>query len=176
MSLPTVPLAGLAAADWQKTFFEIVCGRPPVVWEQVVASVAIIAVVFLPSVLLLGMFSIWWERKVCAHMQCRPGPNRVGPIGLLQSLADGIKLILKEDLAPAGADRILFRLAPYMSFAPVFAAFLAIPFGPNLTFEPKLNAGVFWILAVLSVEGMGVILAGGPSNTKWAVYGGMREA
>jgi NADH-quinone oxidoreductase subunit H len=170
------PTSALAAADWQKTFFEIVSGRPPLVWEQVTASVALIAMVFVPSVLLLAMFSIWWERKVCAHMQSRPGPNRVGPIGLLQSLADGIKLILKEDLTPAAADRVLFRLAPYLSFAPVFAAFLALPFGPNLTFEPKLNAGVFWILAVLSVEVMGVILAGWSSNNKWAIYGAMREA
>jgi NADH-quinone oxidoreductase subunit H len=176
MSIPTAPLAAAAAADWQKTFFEIVCGRAPLVWEQVTASVALIAMVFVPSVLLLAMFSIWWERKVCAHMQSRPGPNRVGPIGLLQSLADGIKLILKEDLTPAAADPILFRLAPYLSFAPVFAAFLALPFGPNLTFEPKLNAGVFWILAVLSVEVMGVILAGWSSNNKWAIYGAMREA
>jgi NADH-quinone oxidoreductase subunit H len=181
MSIHTAltPLASpgiTAAADWQKTFFEIICGRPPAVWEQVTASVVIIAAVFLPSVLLLAMFSIWWERKVAGHIQSRPGPNRVGPIGLLQSLADGIKLLLKEDLRPTAADPILFRLAPYLSFAPVFAAFLALPFGPNLTFEPKLNAGVFWILAVLSIEVMGVILAGWSSNNKWAVYGAMREA
>ena len=171
-----IPLVPLSAADWQKTFFEIVTGHAPLVWEQAAAGAATIAVVFLPSVLLLAMFSIWWERKVCGHIQSRPGPNRVGRFGILQSLADGIKLILKEDLTPAASDRLLFRLAPYLSFAPVFAAFLALPFGPNLTFEPKLNAGVFWILAVLSVEVMGVILAGWSSNNKWAIYGAMREA
>src|SRR4029078_5643997 len=70
----------------------------------------------------------------------------------------------------------LCRLAPSLASAPVFAAFLALPFGPNLTFEPKLNSGVFWVLAILSVEVTGVILAGWASNNKWAVYGAMREA
>jgi NADH-quinone oxidoreductase subunit H len=168
------PLA--AVADWHRTFFEIVSGRAPGVGERVVHGLAVIAVVFVPGVLLFAMFAIWWERRVAGRMQSRMGPNRVGPNGLLQSLADGIKLILKEDLTPRDADPVLFRLAPYLVFAPVFAAFLALPFGPNLTFEPALNAGVFWVLAVLSVEVMGVILAGWASNNKWAVYGAMREA
>lgn len=136
----------------------------------------VIAAAFVPSVMLIAMFSIWWERKVAGHIQCRVGPNRVGPIGILQSLADGIKLILKEDLIPRDADRLLFRLAPYLAFAPAFAVFLALPFGPQFTFEPRLNVGVFFILAVLSVEVMGVILAGWASNSKWSVYGAMREA
>lgn len=139
-------------------------------------SVAIVAMVFLPTAMLIAMFSIWWERKVAGHIQSRIGPNRVGPIGLLQSLADGIKLILKEDLRPKEADSLLFRLAPYLAFAPAFAAFVALPFGPDMTFEPRLNVGVFWILAILSVEVMGVILAGWASNNKWAIYGAMREA
>jgi len=126
--------------------------------------------------MLIAMFSIWWERKVAGHMQSRLGPNRVGPIGLLQSLADGIKLLTKEDLLPRDADSFLFRIAPYLAFAPAFAAFLALPFGPDMTFEPRLAVGLFWILAILSVEVMGVILAGWASNNKWAVYGAMREA
>src|SRR5437763_11124708 len=136
----------------------------------------LVATVFLGGVSLVAMFCIWWERKVAGHMQSRIGPNRVGPFGLLQSIADGVKLILKEDLLPKGADAFLFRLAPYLAFTPAFAAFLALPFGPNLTFEPRLNVGVFWILAILSVEVMGVILAGWASNNKWSVYGAMREA
>ncbi|MGH7177337.1 MAG: NADH-quinone oxidoreductase subunit NuoH [Tepidisphaeraceae bacterium] len=139
-------------------------------------SVALVAMVFLPAVMLFAMFAIWWERKVAGHMQSRIGPNRVGPIGILQSLADGIKLLTKEDLIPKDADRPLFRLAAYLAFAPVFAAWLALPFGPNMTFEPRLAVGLFWILAILSVEIMGVILAGWASNNKWSVYGAMREA
>jgi NADH-quinone oxidoreductase subunit H len=151
-------------------------GISPSPLANVIYSAAIVAVVFISLAMLIAMFSIWWERKVAGHMQSRLGPNRVGPIGLLQSLADGIKLILKEDLVPKSADKLLFRLAPYLAFAPAFAAFLALPFGPNMTFEPRLNVGVFWILAILSVEVMGVILAGWASNNKWSVYGAMREA
>ena len=139
-------------------------------------DVIIVLVVFLPMVSLVAMFSIWWERKVAGHMQSRIGPNRVGPIGLFQSVADGVKLILKEDLIPRDADKLLFRLAPYLAFPPAFAALLALPFGPDMTFEPRLAVGLFWILAILSVEVMGVILAGWASNNKWSIYGAMREA
>jgi NADH-quinone oxidoreductase subunit H len=165
-----------AISSWQIPMFQVLLGQRPELWQQVLWSVVVIAAGFLPFVLLIAMFCIWWERKVAGHIQSRMGPNRVGPYGLLQSLADGIKLIAKEDLIPKDADKLLFRLAPYVAFAPAFAAFLALPFGPNLVFEPKLSAGVFWILAILSVEVMGVILAGWASNNKWAVYGAMREA
>src|SRR5882672_1185852 len=114
-------------------------------------DVVLCAGVFLPIISLVAMFCIWWERKVAGHMQSRIGPNRVGPFGLLQSLADGVKLLTKEDLVPGAADALLFRIAPYLAFAPAFAAFLALPFAPNMTFEPKLNVGLFWILAILSV-------------------------
>src|SRR6476659_2474522 len=155
---------------------DLLFGDVPGPLVNVIYSVVVIGVVFVSTAMLIAMFSIWWERKVAGHIQSRLGPNRVGPIGLLQSLADGIKLILKEDLVPKDADKLLFRMAPYLAFAPAFAAFVALPFGPDFTFEPRLNSGVFWILAVLSVEIMGVILAGWSSNNKWSVYGAMREA
>lgn len=157
-------------------FQTLILGDDPPMWQVVLFDLLVVAVGFAVLVSLVAMFCIWWERKVAGHIQSRLGPNRVGPIGLLQSLADGLKLLLKEDLIPKDADRFLFRLAPYLAFAPAFAAFLALPFGPNLTFEPRLNVGVFWILAILSVEVMGVILAGWASNNKWSVYGAMREA
>jgi NADH-quinone oxidoreductase subunit H len=155
--------------------FERLHVRPTPVFI-VIYDVAIVASVFVGLASAVAMFGIWWERKVAGHIQSRLGPNRVGPIGLLQSIADGAKLLLKEDLVPREADSFLFRLAPYLAFTPVFAAFLVLPFGPELTFEPRLNVGVFWAMAILSVEVMGVILAGWASNNKWSVYGAMREA
>src|SRR4051794_26327759 len=157
-------------------FQQLVFDRDPGLLITTLYSFVIVATVFAGLVSVIAMFCIWWERKVAGHMQSRIGPNRVGPIGILQSLADGIKLLTKEDLVPDAADSFLFRIAPYLAFAPAFAAFLALPFGPHFTFEPNLNVGLFWILAILSVEVMGVILAGWASNNKWSVYGAMREA
>ena len=145
-------------------------------WTDVAFSLFLIATVFIGIISLTALLGIWGERKVAGRIQSRHGPNRVGPVGLLQSIADGVKLLTKEDLAPDAADKPLFRLAPYLAFVPVFVAFLALPFGPEMTFEPRLAVGVFWILAILSVEVLGVILAGWASNNKWAVYGAMREA
>lgn len=136
----------------------------------------VLVAVLIGVVSLIPMFFIWWERKVSAHIQSRIGPNRVGPIGLLQSIADGIKLLTKEDLCPGEADKWLFRLAPYFAFVPPFVAFVAIPFAPQMIFEPRLSTGLFWILAVLSVEALGIILAGWGSHNKWSIYGAMREA
>lgn len=147
------------------------------IWLFIALRVAIVGTVFLPAISLIAMFSIWWERKVAGHIQSRVGPMHTGGWhGWSQSIADGLKLILKEDLIPSGADAFLFRLAPYLAFAPVFAAFVALPFGPQFTFESGLHIGVLYILAVLSVEVMGVILAGWGSNSKWSIYGAMREA
>src|SRR5688500_8051478 len=157
-------------------FQQLVFGDYPGLLITTAYSFAIVATVFAGLVSVIAMFCIWWERKVAGHMQSRLGPNRVGPIGILQSLADGIKLLTKEDLVPPFGDKLLFRLAPYLAFAPAFAAFLALPYAPDMIFEPGLNVGLFWILAILSVEVMGVILAGWASNNKWSVYGAMREA
>ena len=146
-------------------------------WLFIAIKVAIVAMVFLPAISVIAMFSIWWERKVAGHIQSRVGPMHVGGWhGWAQSIADGVKLIFKEDLIPRGADSFLFRLAPYMAFAPVFAGFLALPFGPQFVYEAGLNIGVLYVLAVLSVEIMSVIMAGWGSNSKWAIYGAMREA
>ncbi len=122
-----------------------------------------------------ALFYIWAERKVSARMQDRLGPTRTGRFGWLQSLADGIKLVTKEDTAPAAADPFLFRIAPYLAFGATFCAFLALPFGDGLVSQ-NLSIAVFFVLAVLSSEVFGVMLAGYASGSKWSLFGGIREA
>ncbi|MFQ5591672.1 MAG: NADH-quinone oxidoreductase subunit NuoH [Phycisphaerae bacterium] len=125
---------------------------------------------------LFPAYAIWWERKVAGRIQSRLGPMRVGGWhGWAQSPADGIKLVLKEDLIPQVADAPLFRLAPYLVIMPVVAAFLALPFGAAYVFR-DLDIALLFILAMLGVEVIGVIVAGWASNNKWSVYGAMREA
>ncbi|MEK6797699.1 MAG: NADH-quinone oxidoreductase subunit NuoH [Planctomycetota bacterium] len=125
---------------------------------------------------LIPMYTIWWERKVAGRIQSRLGPMRVGGWhGWSQSAADGIKLLLKEDLIPADADAILFRLAPYLAIIPSALAFVALPFGNNYVFR-ELDVALVFTLGVLGIEVVGVILAGWASNNKWSVYGAMREA
>jgi NADH-quinone oxidoreductase subunit H len=126
-----------------------------------------------------ALFFIWLERKISGRIQDRLGPTRVGgKFGWLQTLADGLKLITKEDLMPAGADAMLFRVAPYISFGASIAAFVAIPFagGPYPWIAQHLNTGVFFVVAVLGLEVFGVILAGYSSASKWSLFGSMREA
>ncbi len=124
----------------------------------------------------IPIYTIWWERKVAGRIQSRLGPMRVGGWhGWSQSIADGIKLLLKEDLIPKDADRVLFRLAPYLAIIPSALAFVALPFGATYVFR-ELDVALIFTLGVLGIEVVGVILAGWASNNKWSVYGAMREA
>ena len=143
-------------------------------WNLVIAG-AVAALLLFAFIGGSTFLAIWAERKVSGRIQDRLGPTRVGPLGLLQSLADGIKLISKEDHAPTGADRFLFKLAPYLAFCASFVGFLALPFGAGLVGYP-LNVAAFFMLAVLSSEVFGVVLAGYASGSKWSLFGGVREA
>ncbi len=138
---------------------------------------ALVQCVLLIHVPALGaLFFIWAERKVAGRIQDRLGPTRVGgKFGWLQTLADGIKLIAKEDITPKNADPVLFPLAPYISFAASFAGLLALPFAANWVGQ-YLNHAAFFVLAILGLEVFGVILAGYASGSKWSLFGGMREA
>ena len=117
----------------------------------------------------------WLERRVWARMQSRVGPNRVGPQGILQWLADGIKNLLKEDIIPTDADKWRFSLAPYVVFVGFLATFVVIPFGAHLIVA-DLNIGILYILAVTSLVVVGILMAGWSSNNKWSLLGGMRSA
>ena len=134
------------------------------------AGIFVAVVPLLPLVLVLA------ERKVAARFQNRTGPMRVGPWGTLQTLADGIKLIFKEDFIPPQGDKLLFLLAPYIIFACSFAVFAAIPFGDGIPIPGDFNIGIFYIMAISSVIVMGVIMAGWSSNSKWSLLGSLRSA
>ena len=121
------------------------------------------------------MYLTWLERKVVARMQDRIGPNRVGPFGVLQPIADGIKMILKEDIVPTGADRLVHFLAPVLAVAPVLSLFLVLPFGRDMI-AADLNVGILFFLAVSSIQTPMVIAAGWGAHSKYSVLGAMRTA
>jgi NADH-quinone oxidoreductase subunit H len=123
-----------------------------------------------------AIFSVWLERKVSGRIQDRLGPTRVGgKFGWLQTLADGMKLLVKEDVIPENADHLMFRIGPYVALAGSFMAFLALPLGLAVVAQ-DMNIAIFYMLAVMSTEVFGIILAGYGSGSKWSLFGGMREA
>jgi len=145
-----------------------------VLWPYVLAVLS--ALVLITFMLLSAIFFVWLERKVSARIQDRLGPTRVGgKYGWLQTLADGLKLLVKEDIIPTNADPMLFRIGPYIALAGAFLAFIALPFG-NGVVARNLNIAIFFMLAVMSTEIFGIILGGYASGSKWALFGGMREA
>ena len=146
-------------------------------WADIVTVVwTVIKVMLIIAPLLFCVaYLTFVERKVLGWMQARIGPNRVGPWGLLQPIADGLKLLLKEVVIPAGADRRVFLLAPLFAFAPALAAWAVVPFNEFLVLA-NINASLLYIMAVTSIGVYGIILAGWSSNSRYAFLGGMRSA
>jgi NADH-quinone oxidoreductase subunit H len=140
-------------------------------------------VVFVLINLLLAIV-VWAERKVIADMQSRIGPNRAGPFGVLQSIADGVKLFMKEDIRPIAADKIVYPLAPIISVVPAFLAFSVVPFGDTVTIGGRkivlqiadLNVGILFFLAMGSISVYGVALAGWSSGSKYPLFGAVRSS
>jgi NADH-quinone oxidoreductase subunit H len=122
-----------------------------------------------------ALFIIWFERKVAARMQLRHGPNRVGPFGLLQTLADTVKLLVKEDIIPDAADKPVFLAAPYVVLAGTFLLFVVLPFGKGMV-AADLNVGLLYFLAISSLSVIGILAGGWASNNKYSLIGGMRSA
>ena len=146
--------------------------------------IAVKGLLVFAACVVLTLLAIWAERRIVARMQERPGPNRVGPLGLLQSLSDGVKLALKEDLIPAAADKVIFILAPIISATTCFMAFAVIPitgkvslFGHETVMQmTDIPVGVLYILAVTSVGVYGIVLAGWSSGSTYPLLGGLRSS
>ena len=132
-------------------------------------------ILIIAPLLLIVAYVTFWERKVIGWMQVRIGPNRVGPWGLIQPIADGLKLMLKEVTIPSGADKSVFLLAPVFAFAPALVAWAVIPFNDVLVLA-NVNASLLFIMGVTSIGVYGIVLAGWASNSKYAFLGGMRSA
>jgi NADH-quinone oxidoreductase subunit H len=126
-------------------------------------------------VAVLCLFFVWAERRVAGRIQSRQGPNRVGPQGLLQLVADGIKLLIKEDIVPDTAHPLLFRAAPILVLMGAFAPFVVLPFSENLVVS-NMSLGIYYALSFAALEVVGVIMAGWASHNKWSLFGGMRLA
>ncbi len=165
----------LLASDHLQAF-----GRDP--WWVIIIKVVLAFVVML----VFTLFNIWFERRVVARMQHRLGPNVHGPFGLLQSLADGVKLMLKEDLVPRNVDKVVYIMAPLLSAIPAFMAVAVIPFGPEVRVPfsdvhtplqlTDLPVGVLYILAVASVGIYGIVLAGWSSGSTYSLLGALRSS
>ena len=147
----------------------------------------VLSLVIIFGLLTTMAYMTWFERRVISRLQARIGPNTVGWQGLLQPLADAVKLFFKEDIVPAGANKAMFALAPMLTMVVSLIGFAVIPFGPNVTLDingllikpfviADINIGILYILAIASIGAYGIILGGWSSNSKYSLLGGLRSA
>ncbi|MDE7335419.1 MAG: NADH-quinone oxidoreductase subunit NuoH [Muribaculaceae bacterium] len=157
---------------WIDNFLSVTCGLAP--WLTVTVECVLIGLGLLLLYALLALFYIYFERKVCAFFQCRLGPNRVGPLGLLQSFADMFKMLIKELITLNHADKFLFGLAPFLVILASMLAFAVLPWGNGLQVI-DFNIGIFFLLATSSIGVLGILLAGWSSNNKFTLIGALRS-
>ncbi len=146
----------------------------PQVWVDLISLVATAAMMF-GILSLIALFLVWWERKLSGDFQQRMGPMRTGWHGLLQTVADAVKLIQKEDITPTAVDRPVFYWAPIICFVAAFAVYVTVPFGEGLIVS-DLNIGILYIVAITTFTIISLLMAGWGSNNKYALLGGMRSA
>ncbi|SEN20981.1 NADH-quinone oxidoreductase subunit NuoH [Brachymonas denitrificans] len=144
-----------------------------IVWPVIWALLKIVVLVL--PLLIAVAYLTYWERRLLGFMQVRHGPNRVGPLGLLQPMADGLKLLTKEVIRPDRANPAVYYLGPIMAFMPALAAWVVIPFGPEVALA-NINAGLLLVMTITSVEVYGVIMAGWASNSKYPFLGALRAS
>ena len=154
---------GLSAAGWWAGI------AWPVIWNLI--KIVVVVAPLMGAVAYLTL----WERKAIGFTQIRVGPNRIGPLGLLQPIADALKLLTKEIILPTVANKGLFLLGPIMTIMPALAAWVVIPFGPDVALA-NINAGLLFLMAITSLEVYGVIIAGWASNSKYAFLGALRAS
>jgi NADH-quinone oxidoreductase subunit H len=170
------PVTKPLMVDW---FVRTVVGADPATWPYTKllygVVVGLLAFVLINFGAIVSGMTVWWEMRVSSRMQSRVGYNRAGAAGFFQWVADAVKLLFKEDLIPTEADSMLFRAAPYFVMTGFALTFVALPFGESLI-AADLDVGIFYLIAVTALVVVGILLAGWSSNSKWALFGGMRSA
>jgi NADH-quinone oxidoreductase subunit H len=151
-------------------------------WSEHPLSLQTFLAMLVGSLIVLGVvlgcvtYAILFERKIIGYMQLRIGPNRVGPWGLFQTIADVLKLLLKEDIIPEKADKTLFAIAPIISYAPAFMVLAVVPFTASHLFTAGLDVGILYYIALSAISVIGIVLGGWASNNKYAIIGALRSA
>src|SRR5512145_1589536 len=159
------------AADWLLGIFKG-WGMPEIVAHILIGFLGIFVLISL--LMVLDIFLVWVERKVVSRFQDRIGPNRVGPFGLIQPFADIIKLLIKEDTTPGGADKVVYNIAPMLSMMSVLILWAVVPLAPNII-GVDLNIAVLYLIAAGAIGTLSIIMAGWASNNKYALLGAFRQ-